>query len=80
MLVVKKEPKNKKQNIDYKKNCFALKEMSPFWKPHTEQTKAKVSVDVIFITQISNVAMIKENVFTSRALGIDIVRVWKQEP
>lgn len=52
--------------------------MPPFWKPHTEQTKAKISVDVIFITQISNVAMIKENIFTSRVLGID-VRVWKQE-
>lgn len=54
--------------------------MSPLWKPHTEQTKAKVSVDVIFITQISNVIMIKENIFTSRELGIDVVSVWKQEP
>lgn len=48
--------------------------MSPFGKPHSEQTKAKVSVDVLFITQISNVAMIKENIFTSRMLGIDVLQ------
>lgn len=48
--------------------------MSPFGKPHTEQTKAKVSVDIIFITQISNVAMIKGNIFTSRVLGIDVLQ------
>jgi len=52
---------------------LALKELPLFEKPHTEQTKATVSVDGTFITQISNVAMIKENILTSTVLNTDVV-------
>lgn len=52
---------------------MALKELSLFEKPHTEQTKSTISVVGTFITQISNVAMIKENILTSTVLNTDVV-------